>query len=368
MVGGGRPSGSRAVAFAAMHAARLLSDSGTRRWRVAAILVTSLAPAAMELTRALAHGSRPDVRGVLATTAGVLVLLAALTAAFELALKRRLTAARCFAVTCIVAVAVGATEGLAALGLSVGFGLPLIEPAHRSVVVAARMGAASGVLGMGLFAMAVALPFAASGAREAERLRSVAELARMRANLQPHFLFNTLSTVSALVGEDPREARRLIGALGDLLRDSLVQSEDRQTLGDEIAWLQNYADILETRHRGSLSFRWEIEEATRDVLVPRLLLQPLVENAVKHGALRRPEGGEVAIRARLDPQTRARVTCVVEDNGPGPQGVKRRSGALGLDLVTRRLALEYGRAAAFRLERDEGRTRSVVDIPVERAS
>jgi LytS/YehU family sensor histidine kinase len=267
-----------------------------------------------------------------------------------------------------VAVAVGVAESLVALGLSVGLGLPLFEPAHRSVVVAARMGAASGMLGLGLFAMAVALPFAASGAREAERLRSVAELARLRANLQPHFLFNTLSTVSALVGEDPREARRLIGTLGDLLRDSLVESEDRQTLGDEIAWLQSYADILETRHRGSISFRWEIDEATRDVLVPRLLLQPLVENAVKHGALRRPEGGEVAIRTQLDPQARGRVTCVVEDNGPGPQMGKRRNGALGLDLVTRRLALEYGRAAAFRLERDEGRTRSVVDIPLERAS
>jgi LytS/YehU family sensor histidine kinase len=322
----------------------------------------------MDLTRALAHGSRPDIPGMLATTAGVLVLLGALAAAFALALKHRLTAARCLAVTCVVAIAIGVAESLVALGLSVRLGLRLFDPAHRSVIVAARMGAASGVLGLGLFAMAVALPFAASGAREAERLRSAAELARLRANLQPHFLFNTLSTVSALVGEDPREARRLIAALGDLLRDSLVESEDRQTLGDEIAWLQSYADILETRHRGSISFRWEIDEATRDVLVPRLLLQPLVENAVKHGALRRPEGGEVAVRAGLDPQAPGRVRCVVEDNGPGPQAGKRRSGALGLELVTRRLALEYGRAAAFRLERDQGWTRSVVDIPMERAS
>ncbi|HEX8796033.1 MAG TPA: histidine kinase [Polyangiaceae bacterium] len=350
-----------------MHAA-LVSHAGARRWRMAAILLASLVPAALELPRALGHGSRPDVPGMLATTAGGLVLLATLSVAFELALKHRLTAARCFAVTCVVAIAVGITESLVALGLSAGFGLPLFEPAHRSIVVAVRMGAANGVLGLGLFAMAVALPFAASGAREAERLRSVAELARLRANLQPHFLFNTLSTVSALVGEEPGEARRLIATLGDLLRDSLVETEERQTLGAEIAWLQSYADILETRHRGSISFRWEIDEATRDVLVPRLLLQPLVENAVKHGALRRLEGGEVAIRTRLDPG--ARVTCVVEDNGPGPQESKRRSGALGLDLVTRRLALEYGGAATFRLERDrdEGRTRSVVDFPAGEAS
>ncbi len=343
-----------------------------KRWRVVAILGASLVPVAMDLTRALGHGSRPDPTAMLASTVGTLVLLGALAAAFELTLEYRLTAARCFVVTCVVAVAVGITESLAALGLSAGFGLPLFEPAHRSLVVAARMGAASGVLGLGLFAMAVALPFAASGALEAERLRSLAELARLRANLQPHFLFNTLSTVSALVGEEPREARRLIATLGDLLRDSLVEADDRQTLGAEIAWLRSYAEILETRHRGSISFRWEIEEATRDVMVPRLLLQPLVENAVKHGALRRPEGGEVAVRTRLDTtgENGGRITCVVEDNGPGPEGAKRRTGALGLDLVTRRLALEYGGSASFRLERDgqDGRTRSIVDLPAERGS
>jgi hypothetical protein len=341
---------------------------GARRWRVAAILFASLVPAALDLTRSIGHGEPPDARSLVTTTVGVLVLLSVLSVAFELTLRHGLTAVTCFAVTCVVAIVASVAESLVALGLTVGLGLPLFEGPHRSVVVAARIGAVSGVLGLGLFAMTVALPFAASGAREASRLRSVAELARLRANLQPHFLFNTLSTVSALVGEDPAEARRLIASLADLLRDSLVDSEERQPLGDEIAWLRSYADILETRHRGSIAFRWEIDEGTRDVLVPRLLLQPLVENAVKHGALRRPEGGEVAVRTRLDPAAGGRVTCVVEDNGPGPRTGKKRSGALGLDLVTRRLALAYGRAAVFRLERHDGRTRPVVDLPAERAS
>jgi LytS/YehU family sensor histidine kinase len=254
--------------------------------------------------------------------------------------------------------------------LAAAFGLQVMEPAHRSVGVVIRMGMANGVVGLGLFAMAIALPFAASGAREADRLRATAELARLRANLQPHFLFNTLSTVSGLVSEDPREARRLIGALGDLLRDSLVDAEadDMQTVGDEIAWLKHYADILETRHPGSISFRWEIDEGARSVRIPRLLLQPLVENAVKHGALRRPEGGEVAVRATLGAHADGRLTCVVEDNGPGPLSRAPRAGAMGLDLVTRRLSLKYGRGAELRLESGDGRTRSIVTMPAERAS
>jgi hypothetical protein len=342
---------------------------GANRWRVVAIAAASLVPATLDATRALGHGDPVDWRAAGGTTVCVLALLAALAATFDLATRRRLTAARSFALTGAVAIGGNVAMLLAGAALSNAFGVDLVPAGHRGALVALRMGIANGVLGLGLFAMAIALPLAASGAREAERLRVAAELARLRANLQPHFLFNTLSTVSGLVGEDPREARRLIGALGDLLRDSLVEADDMQTLDEEIAWLKNYADILETRHRGSISFRWEIDDAARCLRIPRLLLQPLVENAVKHGALRRPEGGEVAVRATAEPSASGgRLTCVVEDNGPGPVAGAQRPGALGLDLVTRRLSLKYGTAAEFRLEREGGRTRSVVALPAEPAS
>src|SRR5262249_38288825 len=261
--------------------------------------------------------------------------------------------ARCFAVTASIAVGLGIAEGFAGWALADAFDLPLVLPVHRTAAIVARMGAVNGVLGLGLWALAVVLPFAVGDAyrreREADQLRTEAELARLRANLQPHFLFNTLNTVAGLIGEDPREARRLIGALGDLLRDSLVEGDDMRTLDEEVAWLKHYADILEARHRGLLAFRWDIAETTRGARIPRLLLQPLVENAVKHGALRRPEGGCVAVRTAVAPG--ARLTCIVEDNGPGPSARPRRVGALGLDLITRRLALHYADAASFRLER-----------------
>ena len=340
------------------------TDPRAKRWPVLAILAASLVPGVMDVLRTIAQDGRVDLHSVAGNTLGVLFLLAVLTATFDLATRRRVTAARCFALCAAVAIGFAVAESFGARWLDEALGTGWIPPGHRGAAAAVRMGVAQGVLGMGLFAMAVALPSAASGAREAERLRSAAELARLRANLQPHFLFNTLSTVAGLIGDDPREARRLIGTLGDLLRDSFASADDLQTLDDEIAWLRHYADILETRHRGSILFQWQIDEATRGIRIPRLLLQPLVENAVVHGALRRSEGGIVAVRTTLS----TRLLCIVEDNGPGLAAASRRPGGRGIDLVTRRLALQYGDAAEFRLDIEDGRTRSVVAIPVERLS
>ena len=342
-----------------------------RRRRVAAIAAACVVPGAFDAMHSIALGARPEPSYLVFTTLGMFGMLGALTATFDLGVRRRMTNARCFVLSAAVAVGLGVAESFAGWALASALDLPLVLPAHRTVSIIARMGAVNGLLGLGLWAIAVVLPFAVGDAyrreREAEQLRAAAELARLRANLQPHFLFNTLSTVAGLVGEDPREARRLIGALGDLLRDSLVDGDDMRTLDEEIDWLKAYADILETRHRGFLRFRWDIADATRRIRIPRLLLQPLVENAVRHGALRRTCGGEVAITTALAAGATPRVTCVVEDNGPGPAMRGARPGALGLGLVTRRLALNYAGAATFRLERVDGHTRSVVELPAEAA-
>jgi hypothetical protein len=341
----------------------------TTRARLAAILVGSLVPGAIDASHALARGEPVEPSSFGFTTAGTLATLVALTVTFDFCMRRRIASVLSFVLSAAVAMGMGVALGFLGWALASAFDFPLVSPPHRASPIVARMGAVSGLLALGLWAIAVVLPFAVRDARvraaEADRLRGAAELARLRATLQPHFLFNTLSTVAGLVGEDPREARRLIGTLGDLLRDSLGTADEMQTLDDEVRWLRRYADILETRHRGALTFQWDIAESTRAIRVPRLLLQPLLENAVKHGALRRSEGGEVAVRTTIDPGHERRVTCVVEDNGPGPSSRAARPGALGIDLVTRRLALEYGGAATFRLESRDGRTRSIVEIPVE---
>jgi signal transduction histidine kinase len=341
------------------------SLTGLRGGRLAAILAASLVPAALDATRSLGHGATPDLSAAVITTIRVLLVLVVLAIAFEIATRGRVTGMRCFVL--VAAVALGASIGvlLLASAVSSAFDVALVEPEHRGVAIAIRMGVADAVVALGLFAMAVALPLAASTAREAERLRVAAELARLRANLHPHFLFNTLSTVSGLIGEDPSEARRMIGTLGELLHDSLGDADETRRLDEEVVWLQRYASIIETRHRGAITFRWDIDESARPLRVPRLLLQPLIENAVKHGALRRREGGEVSVCARLE--NGHKLTCIVEDNGPGLTTNPPRSGALGIDLVARRLALRYGSAAEFRLEAANGRTRSVVALPAEPA-
>jgi signal transduction histidine kinase len=233
-----------------------------------------------------------------------------------------------------------------------------------------RVGFALGLTYFGLWALAFVLPGAVEDVRvralEADKLRTQAELAQLRSHLEPHFLLNTLNAIAGLVTEDPRKACQLLGSLGDLLRDSMVPEDEMQTLDEQLEWLLRYAQILEARHAGHLTFHWEIGGSTRRALLPRLLLQPLVENAVKHGALMRAGGGEITIRAEL--ANGSKLLCTIEDNGPGVPNGATRPGAFGLLSVRRRLALRYSGGASLRLESSPAGTRSVVELPLEQGS
>jgi signal transduction histidine kinase len=230
-----------------------------------------------------------------------------------------------------------------------------------------RVGFAMGLTYFALWALAFVLPIIAEDARvrslEADKLRTQAELAQLRAHLEPHFLLNTLNAIAGLVTEDPRKARQLLATLGDLLRDSVSPDGEMQTLDEQIEWLRRYAQILEERHAGHLAFHWEVSGGTRRALLPRLLLQPLIENAVKHGALMRAGGGEITVRVEL--ADGPKLVCTIEDNGPGLPGGATRPGAFGLVSVRRRLALRYSDAASLRLESSPAGTRSVVELPLE---
>ena len=219
---------------------------------------------------------------------------------------------------------------------------------------------------LGLWTLAFVLPFTLEDQRvrtaEADQLRSSTELARLRANLEPHFLLNTLNAIAGLVTEDAREARRLLVALGDLLRDALKDEAELQSLSAQVAWLKRYAEILESRHRGDLTFAWDIPDDAQDVPLPRLLLQPLVENAVKHGALKARGVGEVQIRAALSADGKTLV-CTVHDNGPGLGSEPIRKGAFGLQSVERRIALRYGSKGSVKLASNTTGATSTVVLP-----
>jgi two-component system LytT family sensor kinase len=183
-----------------------------------------------------------------------------------------------------------------------------------------------------------------SGELRMERLeRSFAEarLNALRMQLDPHFLFNTLNTISAQVEREPRLARQMIEHLGDLLRFSL-ENKDRQevSLMEEMAFLEHYLAIQKIRFGDRLQFQTNIDADVKYALVPCLVVQPLVENSIRHGISSRSTGGTVLVTARrIQDRVAEQVEIRVEDDGVGlPQGWTLESSAgLGLSVTRERI-------------------------------
>lgn len=307
------------------------------------------------------------------------VLMGALSIGYRWAMRRRLGSFAMLGLGVLTAGFIGAIFGALLWYLSQAF--PMLRFHAGSNIQLTRSIAFSmtfGQLHFGLWALAFVFPFAVDAARlrafeaekhriEAEQLRSMAELVTLRANLEPHFLLNTLNAIAGLVAEDPTEARRLLVCLGDLLRDALHDEVELQPLEKQIDWLRRYAEVLEARYPKSVRFSWEVEPEASQALIPRLLLQPLVENAVKHGALRRLEGeGHICIKASVVHDATAnedRLVCSIGDNGPGFLG-PARDAAFGLRAVRRRLELKYGNSGALHIESSATGTCATVELPV----
>ena len=203
--------------------------------------------------------------------------------------------------------------------------------------------------------------------RDQQRAREAIELARQTAALQaqladarldalrmqlnPHFLFNTLHAVSALVERDPGGVRRMIARLSELLRHTMDSDAPNEvSLRDELSILRRYIEIMEIRFQGRLTVTAQIDDAALDALVPNLVLQPIVENALEHGAARASADGRIEITARLDDGERLVLT--VRDNGPG---VERNAGAgVGLANTRARLGQLYGDEASLSLTSASG--------------
>lgn len=197
------------------------------------------------------------------------------------------------------------------------------------------------------------------GARlEAQATR--ARLAALGARLQPHFLFNTLHSVSALVDSDPARARTMLAQLGDLLRDVLDDGGDGEvSLAEEVALLGRYLDIEQTRFADRLRVTMDVAPDAAAVRVPRFLLQPLAENALRHGLAPRAAGGQLHIEAR---RTGARLRLRVWNDGlPIADAAGER---VGMATTRERLSTRYGAAATLHLgAAAEGGVEAVVELP-----
>jgi two-component system, LytTR family, sensor kinase len=180
-----------------------------------------------------------------------------------------------------------------------------------------------------------------------------ARLEALRMQLNPHFLFNTLHAISALIHESPASADRVLARLSELLRLSLDQSKPQEVpLSEELAFLDRYLDIEQTRFAERLTVQKEIGPETQPALVPYLILQPLVENAIRHGIEPREGPGLLRVCAA---QKDGQLVLRVIDNGDGlGEGISRPHEGIGLSNTRARLRHLYGNNCSFELTPAEG--------------
>jgi signal transduction histidine kinase len=191
-----------------------------------------------------------------------------------------------------------------------------------------------------------------------------ARLASLRTQLDPHFLFNTLHAVSSLVERDPRGVRRMISRLSELLRRSLEGADAQEVpLERELEFVSRYLEIMQIRFQGSLTVETRVDPAVNDALVPNLVLQPLVENAIKHGVSKVAQG-RVEIGAWRSAED---LVLQVRDNGPGAGGAQRGEG-VGLRNTRERLGALYGDAQGLRFSPSPDGTVVEVVLPFHTAS
>lgn len=201
-------------------------------------------------------------------------------------------------------------------------------------------------------------------ALKAEALVSSAQLDALRSRINPHFFFNTLHALSALIHKDPDLADDAVDRIGHLMRKVLASdSHDPVPLSEEWAFTREYLELEKLRLGDRLRVIESIDSEADSCVVPQFVLQPLVENAVLHGVAPRPEGGIVKVGALC---RRGRLEVQVEDDGPGP-GAHEGNESKGLDLLRKRLDVLYDGDASVRLARSpRGGCVATINLPAEK--
>jgi len=196
------------------------------------------------------------------------------------------------------------------------------------------------------------------------RLLSEARLQALTSQINPHFLFNTLNSVSSLIRTNPDQARAVVYKLSNILRKLLRKSESFSPLRDELAFIDDYLAIEMIRFGDKLRFVKEVDPETLDRLVPSMVLQPLVENSLKHGLSAKVEGGMVRIRSRL---VDGRIYLFVEDDGvgiPEPRLATLLEQGIGVSNVNERLKVLFGNGYRMTIDSKPGEgARTEIELP-----
>jgi len=265
----------------------------------------------------------------------------------------------------VVTAAIWAAIGYQWWHLAAGSGQELPESSVRVLTaLLVGVGALAYLLSVTVHYVLQAFEESAAASRrvfEADLAQRDAELRALRAQVDPHFLFNSLNSVSGLIVADPENARRMCLLLAGFLRDSLsLGRAARIPLGREVALAEQYLTVEQVRFGARLTVQTSVAPDSAQLLVPPLILQPLVENAVRHGIATCLDGGIIEIAAR-----RAGERAVIDVRNPrDPEGSRRGTG-FGLDIVRRRLAAAFGDAAALTIEPAPESYRVSVTLPIE---
>jgi len=344
--------------------------AGTGRagaWRAFAVWTGVVAIYAVALHRA---AGLPLAYAVLAGAVNIYSLAAITAAAARLATRWelwRLPAARAVAIhLALAAVAIGAWFALqvAYVRLTVGPGFWAVVYENSWVfqilTAAAIYGAA---IGLTLTLQSMRRE-SARAQREAqlELTARQGELSALKGQIQPHFLLNSLNSVLALLDESPDEARRMLLRLGSLLQSTFERMElPAVPLAGELDMIRDYLEVEQVRYGDRLEFAIEAGPDVTDIPVPPFILQPIVENAIKHGVERRAARGHVFVGARRVGGT---LELSVRDSGGGFAGEAPRTGR-GIELTERRLAALYGDRAALRFSHEAAGFTARLTLPVD---
>jgi two-component system, LytTR family, sensor histidine kinase AlgZ len=223
------------------------------------------------------------------------------------------------------------------------------------------------VIGLLLYSLSVALHYmllAVERSREAEVQARDAELRALKAQINPHFLFNSLNSITALTATDPVRAREMCIRLSDFLRNTLGLGE-RESISwrEELQLAKTYLEVEQVRFGARLHVEMDVDDACSDCLVPPLVLQPLIENAVKHGIATLVDGGTITVEGRVNKG----LLEVSVENGFDPESPSPRRSGLGLRNVRNRLATRFGDVAHLSAHATENRFRAEMVVPCRKA-
>lgn len=246
-------------------------------------------------------------------------------------------------------------------------GFAAIDPkVAKSAALVFGLGVLFYLLAVGLFYVLIAIEASRHAEQrmlEARVLARDAELRALKAQVNPHFIFNSLHSISALTSSDAAKAREMCILLGDFLRRTLGLGEkDLIPLEEELALVRSFLSVEKVRFGARLDMQEQVDAKSLDCFVPPLLLQPLVENAVVHGISNLVDGGWV----RLIIQAERESLLIVVENQWDSEAPKKRRNGLGLENVRRRLATAFGGRATMGVTSDGDAFRVMLSLPAER--